>query len=58
MSEKILNQKQTALVDAILSKIETELERVYWNIYQKEMESPFRNTGTTYMENPGGRRNY
>lgn len=24
------------------------MERLYWNTYQKEMDSPFENTGTSY----------
>ena len=36
------------LVVAILNYIEKELLRLYWNINQKEMDSPFQNTGNTY----------
>jgi len=33
---------------ALLDYIENELDRVYWNINQKEIESPFRNTGNKF----------
>lgn len=36
------------LIRATLAEIEYEMERLYWNKNQKEMNSPFRNTGTEY----------
>ena len=33
------------LVKAILNEIRRELDREYWNANQKEMESPFENSG-------------
>lgn len=36
------------LMEAIMDKIENEMDRLYWNKYQKDMESPFQNTGAEY----------
>ena len=36
------------LIKSILDRIESELERCYWNKNHKEMLSPFKNTGETY----------
>lgn len=36
---------------AALNQIKTELDRVYFNKYQKEMPSPFENTGVSYDNN-------
>lgn len=37
------------LIEAILDKIEHEMERLYWNANQTEMpSSPFQNTGGIY----------
>lgn len=36
------------LIMAVLDRIENELDRCYWNKNQKEMDSPFKNTGSTY----------
>lgn len=36
------------LVQSVLEKIESEMERLYWNSHQEEMRSPFRNTGEEY----------
>lgn len=33
---------------ALLEHIEAEMERLYWNKYQEEYESPFRNTGARF----------
>lgn len=33
---------------ALLEHIELEMERLYWNRYQKEYDSPFRNTGERF----------
>lgn len=33
---------------AIFEKIEGEMNRVYWNVHQEDMRSPFRNTGSKY----------
>lgn len=32
-------------ITALLKQIEYELEREYWNKYQKQINSPFRNSG-------------
>ena len=45
---KNLNEKETQLVVAVLRDIERELLRCYWNKNQKEMASPFMNTGNEY----------
>ncbi len=36
------------LVTAIFDAIEKELDRIWWNKFQEEQESPFKNTGTAY----------
>lgn len=36
------------LFQAILDYIRKEMNRLYWNKYQQEMESPFDNTGAAY----------
>lgn len=37
------------LIRAALNEIENQMARLYWNKYQKEMESsPFKNTGAEY----------
>lgn len=36
------------LIKAILDRIKMELDRCYWNKNQKEMNSPFENTGEFY----------
>ena len=38
------------LIQAVLGKIEKEMERLYWNANQQEMESPFLNTGNSYKD--------
>lgn len=40
------------LLDAIINRLERELERVLWNRLQKEVPSPFSNTAATF-EAPG-----
>ena len=35
------------LVKAVLNEVRKELDREYWNVNQKEMVSPFDNSGTT-----------
>lgn len=35
-------------VEALLWEINREMERVHWNVFQKEMDSPFLNTGGKY----------
>lgn len=34
---------------ALLEGIESELDRIMWNIYQEEYDSPFRNTGNEFI---------
>ena len=48
MKYKRLDEKDTQLVVAVLRDIERELMRCYWNRNQKEMDSPFMNTGNEY----------
>lgn len=36
------------LLRAALHEIEREMSRLYWNLFQDEIDSPFRNTGTNY----------
>lgn len=39
------------IICAALDKIRKELDRCYWNKNQKEMSSPFDNTGEEYSNN-------
>jgi hypothetical protein len=39
------------MIISALNLIEIELDRVYWNKYQKELKSPFDNTAETYENN-------
>ena len=43
-----INQKYEKLILGSLIIIKNELDRLYWNKNQKEMDSPFENTGKTY----------
>lgn len=45
---KNTDEKIILMTRAMLDFIEKELSREYWNLYQKEIESPFSNTGNTY----------
>lgn len=38
------------LVQAVLGRIQEEMERLYWNANHKELESPFLNTGNSYKD--------
>lgn len=38
------------LLQAVLGRINQEMERLYWNANQKELESPFFNSGTEYKD--------
>ena len=44
----LIEDKITYVVIAVIREIERELQRCYWNKYQKEINSPFANTGETY----------
>lgn len=47
--EKVMNdQGKILLVQAVLNRIRNEMDRLYFNKYQKEMNSPFDNTGESY----------
>ena len=48
MRWRVLNELEREVVVSVLMRIEDELLRCYWNKFQKEMESPFRNTGARY----------
>lgn len=39
------------VLQAVLSELEVQMERLYWNKNQKEMISPFENTGAVYSNN-------
>lgn len=43
------NPKWNNLMHACLQAIRSELDRLYWNKYQREMHSPFDNTGAVYQ---------
>lgn len=51
MAEKTIqgyNMDNHELIVAALEKIESELDRVMWNIHQEEYSSPFMNTGNSF----------
>ena len=48
VGRKYLDHKETSVVVAVLREIERELSRCYWNKNQKEIISPFANTGKKY----------
>lgn len=37
------------LVQAVLDRIDAEMKRLYWNLHQEDMDSPFENTGNSYV---------
>lgn len=39
------------LIKAALAAIQTEMQRLYWNKYQKEYDTPFLNIGDSYIDN-------
>lgn len=43
-----LTEQQAEVVLAVLLKINRELERCYWNANQKQLHSPFENSGERY----------
>lgn len=43
-------ERQDLLIQAVLDRIRKEMDRLYWNKNQKEMESPFDNTGQVYSD--------
>ena len=43
-----MKQRYEDLMLAVLMRIESELERLYWNKNQKRINSPFLNTGERY----------
>lgn len=53
-----LSEKETTLVVVVLNAIDAELRRVYWNANQKEINSPFSNTGETYKNDTFSVRAY
>ena len=36
------------LLEAVLAELELQMDRLYWNKNQKDMQSPFQNTSTEY----------
>lgn len=44
-----MKQRYEDLMLAVLMRIESELERLYWNKNQKRINSPFLNTGERYF---------
>ena len=42
------DHKWDLLMNCVLRKIRDEMDRLYWNKYQREMHSPFDNTGAEY----------
>ena len=51
MGIKKLDNSEIQILEAVLTKIRNELDRCYWNKNQKQMVSPFDNTGTSYKNN-------
>lgn len=52
------NNKYVCVIEAILWSIDSELRRCYWNKYQKEINSPFLNTGESYSNDVFTVRSY
>lgn len=48
MKEIVVDSKYYEFLDAVLRDIRRELDRLYWNEHQIEMDSPFDNTGNEY----------
>ena len=48
---KTLDETDLIMVEAHLDKIRKEMERLLWNKHQKEMRTPFDNTGEEYINN-------
>ena len=48
MRIKKLDRDEIQILETILRDIKRELDRCYWNHNQKEMRSPFDNTGESY----------
>lgn len=46
------------LLRAVLNELESQMSRLYWNKNQKEMDSPFQNTGTEYSNDTFSVRAY
>lgn len=53
-----LQDRFVPLVVSVLDKIRKEMDRLYWNKYQKEMNSPFDNSGEEYSNNTFTVRSY
>lgn len=47
-----VDKKYMGFINALFLGIRRELERLYWNKNQKEMVSPFDNTGNATYTNP------
>ena len=45
---KRVEERHIPLIRSVLDEIRRELDRLYWNKYQKEIASPFDNTGNKY----------
>lgn len=45
---KLVEEKYIPLIKSIIDEIRYELDRLYWNKYQTDMDSPFDNTGNEY----------
>ena len=43
-------EEDALIIKAALDKIRREMNRLYWNKYKKEMDSPFDNTGNIYSD--------
>lgn len=43
-----IDEETMLLIEAVLKNIRHKLNIAYWNKHQKEMKSPFDNTGETY----------
>ena len=46
---KRVEEKYIPLIRSVINEIRRELDRLYWNKYQTDMDSPFDNTGNEYM---------
>ena len=48
---KALDESDLILVEACLDKIKEEMKRLTWNKFQKNIETPFDNSGQEYVNN-------
>ena len=55
---KALDEADLILVEACLDKIKEEMKRLTWNKFQKNIETPFDNSGQEYVNSVFAVRSY